>query len=412
MSKGGLSFGFIQKLCVLYLAVWTISPPLEIDMIYRFIALGAAVLWFFIMIIRAGELSLSSSDLASLGFMAVIMIIEYIATGSFSGVIKLIAYYILIMCYIMNRRYNGNWDELKGIIQIVLILCIFFNFKSFSVLKENPTIARLLVRDTPEIYEYLRQGVGGYSLIYPQVCIIPAGAAWTISSFKHNKLDFIIGTVWLISFVMYSLNAGYSLALFASAVGIVMLFFYKGKSGMAAFLVAVGIFAAVMLSILYIDSLRNFLLTQFDGTAVAKKINDLVSSSETGSAEGSIGDRMKAYSASIKAIFQYPIIGALWRPKGGGGGHSAFLDTLAKYGIAGGVIFTRVMYTVPNFYKNNYDDSYIMRTANATLVTLLFVTVLDTFTYSFVCMIMFITPMLFEDIIKWRGIKNESSVER
>ena len=410
MSKGGLSFGFIQKLCVFYLAVWTISPPLEIDMIYRLIALGAAALWFFIMIIRAGELSLSSSDLASLGFMVVIMIIEYIATGSFSGVIKLIAYYILIMCYIMNRRYNGSWDELKGIIQVVLILCIFFNFKSFSALKEDPTIARLLVRDTPEIYEYLRQGVGGYSLIYPQVCIIPAGVAWTISSFKHNKLDFIIGTVWLISFVMYSLNAGYSLALFASAVGIVMLFFYKRKSGMAAFLVAVGIFAAVMLSILYIDSLRNFLLTQFDGTAVAKKINDLVSSSETGSAEGSIGDRIKAYSASIKAIFQYPIIGALWRP--GGGGHSAFLDTLAKYGIAGGVIFTRVMYTVPNFYKNNYDDSYIMRTANATLVTLLFVTVLDSFTYAFVCMIMFITPMFFEDIIKWRGIKNESSLER
>ena len=76
MSKGGLSFGFIQKLCVFYLAVWTISPPLEIDMIYRLIALGAAALWFFIMIIRAGELSLSSSDLASLGFMVVIMIME------------------------------------------------------------------------------------------------------------------------------------------------------------------------------------------------------------------------------------------------------------------------------------------------------------------------------------------------
>lgn len=411
MSKGGLSFGFIQKLCVLYLAVWTISPPLEIDMIYRLIALGAAALWFFIMIIRAGELSLSSSDLASLGFMAVIMIIAYINTQSFSGVIKLIAYYILIMCYIMNRRYNENWDELKGIVQIVLLLCIFFNFKSFSVLVEDPTIARQLVRDTPETYKYLRQGVGGYSLIYPQVCIIPAGVAWTLSSFKYNKLDFTIGAVWLVSFVMYSLNAGYSLALFASAVGVVMLFFYKGRSGMAAFLVAVGIFAGVMLSILYIDSLRNFLLTQFDGTAVAKKINDLVASSETGAAEGSIGDRIKAYGASIEEIFRYPIIGILWRD-GAGGGHSAFLDVLAKYGIAGCVIFTRVMYTVPNFYKNNYDDGFIMRTANATLVTLLFVTVLDSFTYSFVCMIMFMTPMLFEDIIKWRGIKNESSVER
>lgn len=410
MTKRGLSLGFIQKLCVLYLVVWTISPPMEIDLIYRLIALGAAAMWFVLMIVREGSLSLSASDIASLGFMAAIMCIEYVSTGSFSGVIKLIAYYILIMCYIMNRRYNNNWDELIGIIQAVLILCIIYNFKSYTVLINDPTIARQLVRDTPETYVYLRQGVGGYSLIYPQVCVIPAGVAWTVNAFKHNKPDFIIGAVWLASFVMYALKAGYSLALFASAVGVVMLFFYRGRSGMAAFLVALAIFAGAMLSILYIDSLRNFLLTQFDGTAVARKINDLVASSESGTAEGSIGDRIRAYNSSLNSIFRYPVIGALWRA--GGGGHSAFLDVLANYGIAGGVIFTRVMYAVPNFYKNNYGDKYIMKIANAVLVTLLFVTMLDSFTYSFVCMIMFITPMFIEDIIRWRGIKNESSLER
>ncbi len=411
MTKRGLSLGFIQKLCVLYLVVWTISPPMEIDLIYRLIALGAAAMWFVLMIVREGRLSLSGSDIASLGFMVLIAGIEYISSGSFSNVIKLIAYYILVMCYIMNRRYNNNWDELKGIIQVVLILCIIYNFKSYTVLIDDPTIARLLVRDTPETYVYLRQGVGGYSLIYPQVCVIPAGVAWTVSSFKYNKFDFVLGTVWLVSFVMFSLNAGYSLALFASAVGVIMLFFYKGRSGMAAFFAALVIFAGAMLSILYIDSLRNFLLTQFDGTAVAKKINDLVASSESGAAEGSIADRIRAYTSSLNAIFRYPVIGALWR-SGAGGGHSAFLDTLAKYGIAGGVIFTRVMYSVPNFYKNNYDDRYIRRIANAVLVTLLFVMILDSFTYSFVCMIMFITPMFIEDIIRWRGIKSESSLER
>ena len=341
MIKRGLSLGFIQKLCVLYLVVWTISPPMEIDLIYRLIALGAAAMWFVLMIVREGSLSLSGSDIASLGFMALIVGIEYISTGSFSSIIKLIAYYILVMCYIMNRRYNNNWDELNGIIQVVLILCIIYNFKSYTVLVDDPTIARKLVRDTPETYVYLRQGVGGYSLIYPQVCVIPAGTAWTLNAAKYNKPDFIIGAVWLVSFVMFSLNAGYSLALFASAVGVIMLFFYKGRSGMAAFLVALIIFAGTMLSILYIDSLRNFLLTQFDGTAVAKKINDLVASSESGAAEGSIADRIRAYMSSLNSIFRYPVIGALWRS--GGGGHSAFLDVLAKYGIAGGIIFTRVI---------------------------------------------------------------------
>ena len=157
MIKRGLSLGFIQKLCVLYLVVWTISPPMEIDLIYRLIALGAAAMWFVLMIVREGSLSLSGSDIASLGFMALIVGIEYISTGSFSSIIKLIAYYILVMCYIMNRRYNNNWDELNGIIQVVLILCIIYNFKSYTVLVDDPTIARKLVRDTPETYVYLRR---------------------------------------------------------------------------------------------------------------------------------------------------------------------------------------------------------------------------------------------------------------
>lgn len=410
MQKRGLSLAFIQKLCVLYLVVWMISPPMEIDLIYRLLALGFAAFWFVLMIVREGRLSLSSDDLGALVFMLCVMVIAYIESGNLSSVIRQIPYYILVMCYIMNRRYSNYWHELKGVVQIVLILCIVYNFISFKALVDDPAIARLLVRDTPETYTYLRRGVGGYSLIYPQVCIVPAAVAWTVNAFKYNKLDFIIGGVWLVSFVLFAMNAGYSLALFASVIGILLLFFYNGRSGMAAFIVAVAVFAGAMLAILYIDGLRNFLLTQFDGTAVAKKINDLVASSATGSAEGSIGDRIRAYRASFEVLFQYPIIGSLWYTSGGG--HSALFDTFGKYGVLGCIIFVKMMYAVPNYYKTDYKDRYTMRIANACLVTLLFVTVLDSFTYSFVGMIMFLTPMFFEDIIKWRGIKHESSVER
>lgn len=410
MQKHGLSLAFVQKLCVLYLVVWMISPPMEIDLIYRLFALGCAAFWFIIMVIREGKLSLSADDAGALAFMLIVMVIAYAGSGSISNVIKQISYYILVMCYVMNRRYIDNWSELKGIIQIVLILCIIFNSITVKTLSEDSSVARLLIRDTEDTYKYLRQGVGGYSLIYPQVCIIPAGTAWTVNAFRHNKFDFFLGVAWLLSFTVFALNAGYSLAIFASAVGIFMLFFYKGRSGTIAFVISVAIFAGAMLSILYIDSLRNFLLSQFDGTAVAKKINDLVASSETGAAEGSINDRIRVYKNSLELLFKYPIIGSLWHNSGGG--HSAFLDTFAVYGVFGCAVFTKMMYAVPNNYKNIYDMTYIMYVANASLVTLLFVTVLDSFTYSFVGMIMFIMPMFFEDIIKWRKLNNESTLER
>ncbi len=410
MQKHGLSLAFVQKLCVLYLVVWMISPPMEIDLIYRLLALGCAAFWFIIMIIREGKLSLFADDVGALVFMLFVMVVAYLGSGSISDVIRQISYYILVMCYIMNRRYSGNWSELRGIIQIVLILCIIFNFITVKTLSEDSSVARLLIRDTEDTYKYLRQGVGGYSLIYPQVCIIPAGTAWTVNAFRHNKFDFLLGVVWLLSFAVFALNAGYSLAIFASAVGIFMLFFYKGRSGTVAFVISVAIFVGAMLSILYMDSFRNFLLSQFDGTAVAKKINDLVASSETGAAEGSINDRIRVYKNTLELFIKYPVIGSLWRNFGGG--HSAFLDTFAVYGVFGCVVFTKMMYAVPNNYKNIYDMTYIMYVANASLVTLLFVTVLDSFTYSFVGMIMFIMPMFFEDIIKWRKLNNEGTLER
>ena len=230
-----------------------------------------------------------------------------------------------------------------------------------------------------------------------------------MKAFNHNKIYFAIGLAWLISFVMVISKAGYSTAIFTAAVGAVLLFFYKGKSGIRAFVVAVIIFAAVMLSILYVEGFRNWLLETFDGTAVAKKVNDLVATSETGAAEGSIEARMIRYRASIDTAFQYPIIGALWRD--GGGGHSALLDTIAKYGLWGGWFFVTSFYSVPNYYKNRYEAPLIKRMSNASLVCMLIVTLLNSTPYAFCCVILFVLPLLFEDVIRWEGIENENIVD-
>ena len=111
----------------------------------------------------------------------------------------------------------------------------------------------------------------------------------------------------------------------------------------------------------------------------------------------------------MELIIQYPIIGSLWRASGGG--HSGFLDTLAKYGIWGCWFFIKSVYTVPNYYKKRFDNPLVTRMCNASLVCSLIVTCLDSVTYSFYCAILFILPLLFEDIIRWEGIKNENSVD-
>lgn len=401
MLKNGFSYGLIQKIAVLYLIVWTISPPLQVDTIYRIVALACAVLWVAIWFIRETPITLGKEQVGAIIFLITVMVVVYFEKYDFSALIKQIALIMLVICFMMTYFYDDKWDELYGIVPIVLILLTIWNYKTFSILIEDHTIARLLVRDDETTYEYLRQGIGGYSLIYPQVCISPAILAWIYKSFRHNKLFFAIGVAWAYTFVRLLELAGYSIALFASAIGLILLLFYRGKNIIPAFIVTILVFIGIMAAILYITPFREWILETFDGTAVANKVNDLVSTSESGVTGDSIQLRIVAYSNSLMDMLKYPIIGSLWRENGGG--HSALLDITSKYGWIGGYAFAMMFYHVPFHYKHHYNNYFITSTANATLTTLMFVSILDSFTYSFTCMILIVSSLLFEDIIKWTG---------
>ncbi len=401
MLKQGFSYGFIQKIAVLYLIAWTISPPLQVDMIYRLIALACAGIWVIIWFIRETPITLGKEQVGAMIFLIAVMIVIYFEEYDLSALIKQIALIMLVICFMMSYFYDDKWDELSGIVPIVLILLTIFNYKTFSLLIEDHTIARLLVRDDEATYAFLKQGIGGYSLIYPQVCISPLIIAWTIKAYKNNKVLFAIGVAWAYTYIRVIELAGYSIALFASSIGLILLLFYRGKNVVAAFVITVLAFIGIMAAILYVPAFREWILETFDGTAVARKVNDLVSTSETGVTGDSIQVRINAYSNSLVSILKYPIIGSLWRE--GGGGHSALLDITSKYGWIGGYAFAMMFYHAPFHYKHHYNNQFILSASNATFVTLMFVSLLDSFNYSFTCMILIVSSLLFEDIIKWTG---------
>lgn len=409
MPRIGNGENLIQKLAVLYIIVWSISPPLEIDMIYRVAALGCAGIWGLVTLHRG--LFVYRIHVYAVVFAIAVVFISYMESDGFSNVLRHIAIYILIVCFVINAFYeDGNkWSELSGIIPILLILLIVFNWRTADILLEDHTIARLLVRDDEEVYQYLRQGIGGYSLIYPQVIVSPAILAWVVKAFRNNKLYFAIGCVWIVTYVLCIMRAGYSIAIFASLIGAFLVLLYRGQNVWLAVFLAVILFASALALIYYSSGVRGFLLETFDGTAVATKINDFMGTSVDGGEAGeSIQDRIAMYQSSIEKIIKYPVIGALWM--GSGGGHSAILDIFAKYGLWGGFIFVTMIFFVPRYYKNKYNNQVVTRVANAATVTIMFVGILDSFTYSFMPMILLVLPMIFEDIIRWDGIKDENSM--
>lgn len=408
-AKTGNALVRIQQISVLYMVIWTISPFMEIDNIWRFAALGAFVLWLICAMNRG--LHLEKIHMMALAFVALVVIVNIIENNGFGKIMRPIQYYMMVLFFVIGHFYKDKWKELYFIIPIVLLLLIYFNFKSAFTVMDDPTIARKLVRNDEAIYKYLRDGIGGYSLLYPQVVSFPVLVKWLSESYKKNKLYFFMGIVWLVSYTLFVLNANYSIAITGTIISLIILLFYKGHSAALAFTVSVGLFFALMLMILYWDSFRNMLLEFFDGTAVAKKINDLVATSESGATEGSINERIIKYKATLENIFRYPIIGSLWW--GGSGGHSALADSFATYGLFGGAIFCKVMYFVPTTYKKLFGYKPIQQIANANLVILLFVTLLDSVSYSFLGMVLIVTPILYENIIEWDGLiaNNEQPIK-
>lgn len=399
----------VQQISVLYLVIWTISPFMEINMIWRIGAFAAFGLWLICAMSRG--LHFEKIHLLALAFVALVVIVNIIQNNGFKKILAPIALYMMVLFFIMGHFYRNKWEELYFIIPIILIFLIFFNFKSAFIVMDDPTVARKLVRNDESIYSYLRQGIGGYNLIYPQVIAFPVLLMWVFKSYRKKRIQFVIGLVWLFSYVLFVINANYSIAITGSIISLIILLFYKGHSVGLAFVVSAGLFIGLMLMILYWEGFRNMLLEFFDGTAVAKKINDLVATSESGSAEGSINDRIVEYQATIGCFFKYPIIGGLWH--GSGGSHSTLGGMFSQYGLFGGYVFCKIFYSVPSYYKKEYSYKHIQHIANANLVVLLFVSLLDTVPYSFLGMVLFVTPILYENIIEWDGLtaNNEETIK-
>ena len=104
------------------------------------------------------------------------------------------------------------------------------------------------------------------------------------------------------------------------------------------------------------------------------------------------------------------MIGGLWIKSGGG--HSAIFDAIAKYGLWGGIIYAVMIFYVPNHYKALTANRLIWRISNGVMVSTLFVGTLNSFNYSFMCMLLLVLPIIYEDIMRWEGIRYESAVGR
>lgn len=385
--------GLLQKLCIFYVTLWSIAPPLQIDMVFRLTALGSVFVWFAIEM--SGSFEFTKFELAAIAYAMEVIAVAYIRGGA-DIILKQIATYMFVLLLIVNRCYRDRWKELGNIHIVFILLFTVFNFITYSELIVNPEISRLLVRDTESLYPYYRKGVGGYNLIYPQICIAAVGFQWAASQFKKSKLKMCIGMVWIVSLFLLILEAGYSIAIVTFAISFIILMLYRKKNPIPAIAIALALFVLMLYAIMKSTALQNFLLEVFDGTAVTKKINDFVSSINDAEAEGSIQSRLIRYEKSFFGYLSSPITGTLTNYVSGG--HSVILDAFAVYGLMGIVNLRIIISEQFKELQKKTENKTIIRSVNAAMVAITFVCSLDSATYQFAAPIMIIIPLFLRDI--------------
>ena len=89
----------VQQISVLYLVIWTISPFMEIDMIWRIGALAAFGLWLICAMNRG--MHLEKIHMLALAFMLLVGVVNIIQYSGFKKILLPIQYYMLVLFFII-----------------------------------------------------------------------------------------------------------------------------------------------------------------------------------------------------------------------------------------------------------------------------------------------------------------------
>ncbi|MBO7520307.1 MAG: hypothetical protein J6T73_05960 [Clostridia bacterium] len=203
-------------------------------------------------------------------------------------------------------------------------------------------LATIATSDDPRMLEYSWNNIGGYEFVYNCVLLYPV----LMLAYKHRKISraaFLILFILMFSLVIL---AEYTIALLLTIISSTL--YFASKKTTTNQLMMIGIIL-IFLFLLFQSVIQNFFLWLSDtlGSEVfAERLTALAGGVE--GIENSESNRVELYRMSIRAFLASPVFGNMSGKHIVPGGHSFILDTLADYGIIGGLAIT-VMYR--NVYR-------------------------------------------------------------
>ena len=303
-------------------------------------------LWVFFAFITSNESFINTFVRPSLKSYAIYLwLIVYILiymTGYAVGIDIYLFNYMRIGFSILLFNYYIELKDINVIKRLTLIsiaLICFVCISTIIVLSTNPNAARILSTGREELAQNINGIVGSFGFIYSLVfiCIVILGC-FVEGIINKNK------TLWIIIYSLFLITifkASFMIALIL-LTGISLSVILRVKKFWHLLFLFLLIILFDVFCLPYISALLLFLANSVGSDAVAQRLHELNQFIISGNIENTsdMGIRLKYIIMSLESFISSPLVGV------GGfygydtryfgiGGHSGFLDELARYGILG-----------------------------------------------------------------------------
>ncbi len=348
----------LEKICALYVILWIFIPPIQVGTIYRLLAVGCAGLWLLLVMLTDTTLLNNLGKYLFLGALCVgFMLIWSLGVYSITTAItRNLQFIIMLVCGAMATYYmKTDKDFVQLLIGVCLLAIVVFCTTTIAAVIEDPYAARIANSEWLEGRFEKNRNVGLYGYVYMCVLIAPM---LLYKMLKKIKLTPFMDAMFLIAFiaiVVMTAMSGYMIANFCLLLGcgLVILFQKLTVFRVVFFIAVIAVFTIFYQEI--VEGLFNFLSVVLGGNPVYdQKIAEFKELFLAGDASGiTVDGRFSNYQASLELLYKYPIIGSFICGERGGGGHSALLDMIGKYGwLIAGLYFYLLWIHPFEIYKN------------------------------------------------------------
>ncbi|MCH8476273.1 MAG: hypothetical protein LAT55_13715 [Opitutales bacterium] len=353
-----LSITALQNALLMLVCLWITAPMLVPNPTMRLLALFAMVGWLVLELARPNGLFRRPS-------WPLLLVIVLAAHDLFLwyvfrewSLLSRIQFYIFlsfILVYESRRQQPATLLPVFWFLVLTVPIWILTTLRGLDVFGAHAV--RHVVRSSELAIELMQQGVGGYSLVYGSILLLPIALSIAIAPerFRLTPRPRLLRLLpipirWLFAglaalILLLVFRSGFTIAIIvASSITVVTLALLKPRRWH---------FAALPLVIAFLIGFGEVLVDGFievarpivAGTNYQNKLRDFEVSRIEGTAHGTVADRTARYMRSVNSFIENPLLGTMRRQ--GIGNHSAVLDNFAQRGVFFGLLYFWLLVYLP-----------------------------------------------------------------